>query len=142
MIVAVKTNQRKRFFIKLGVALIIAIMLISYYFHMSEEFRRKEEEKQKEKLALMKKNEKKQKILKLERAIYKEVQRAVNLLGQKNVQDVQIIRNKALIVADSKTNLEAIQIRYGSAALIKEGIKDIKIAIDLKYILESKVNEK
>ena len=50
-----------------------------------------------------------------------------------------LIHNARLI--DPDTNLDALKVRYGSTALIKKDINDTKIAIDLKYIIESKYNE-
>lgn len=78
---------------------------------------------------------------KLERIIYREVETAVDLIGQRNIQDVKIISDRVLIVADVGTNLDALKVRYGSTALIKNDLKDVKIAIDLKYVVESKFDD-
>ena len=47
-----------------------------------------------------------------------------------------------MIICEPNTNLEALMIRYGSMALVKESLKETIIAIDLKYIVESRINEK
>lgn len=142
MIVAVKTNNRKRFIIKVLAFLAVVVMFIAYYFHMSEEFARKQKIENEKQLQEIKKREKKEKNKKLERLIYREIETAVDLIGQRKVIDVKIVSSKALIIVDLETNLDALKVRYGTTALIKKDIKDIKIALDLKYILESKYNAK
>lgn len=142
MIVAVKTNNKKKVLIKFASFLVVGFMLIAYYFHMSEEFAKKQKMEEDQKIKTIKKNEKIEKRKKLERIIYREIETAVDLIGQRYIQDVKIIKNKALIVVDPKTNLEPLKVRYGAMALIKKNIKDTKIAIDLKYIVESKYDEK
>lgn len=52
-----------------------------------------------------------------------------------------MVSNRVLIIADLDTNLDALKVRYGTMALIKKDIKDIKIAIDLQHVIESKINE-
>jgi hypothetical protein len=142
MIVAVKTNNKKRNLIKLIAATTVVIMFVSYYFHMSKEYEMQEVKKKQEKLELKKINEKSEKKIKTERIIYREVETAVDLIGQRYVQDVKIVQNRALIVVDPQTNLQALKVRYGSMALIKKDLKNTKIAIDLKYLFESKSNAK
>lgn len=141
MIVAVKTNNKKRVLIKIVSLCAVVAMFVAYYFHMSEEYAKKEQQEKEQQLQMIKQNEEAEKDKKLERIIYREIETAVDLIGQRNIQDVKILSNKALIVTDPETNLDALKVRYGSMALIKKGIKDTKIAIDLKYIIESKYNE-
>lgn len=140
MIVAVKTNSKKRTLIKLLSIGIVVVMLIAYYFHMSEEYSKYEQLENEKKLKEIEINEKDETKKRLERIIYREIETAVDLIGQRKVIDVKIVSNRALIVVDPDTNLDALIVRYGSAALIKKGLKDIKIAIDLKYVIESKYN--
>jgi len=140
MIVAVKTNSKKRTLIKLLSIGTVVVMLIAYYFHMSEEYSKYEQLENEKKLKQIEINEKIETKKKLERIIYREIETAVDLIGQRKVIDVKIVSNRALIVVDPDTNLDALIVRYGSAALIKKGLKDIKIAIDLKYVIESKYN--
>lgn len=141
MIVAVKTKSRKRFFIKLLIFASLIIMFGAYYMHMSEQFEQQQKEEAAKKVQTIKENSKKEKSRKLERIVYREIETAVDLIGQRQVLDVKIISNKALIVVEPDTNLDALKVRYGSTALIKKSIKDIKIALDLKYIIESRYNE-
>ena len=138
MIVAVKTNNKKKMLIKVITFIALILMFISYYFYMSEEFAKEEKVDNAKEVQVNDKNEKNKK---LERIVYREIETAVDLIGQRNVIDLKIISNKALIIVDLGTNLDALNVRYGSTALIKKDIKDIKIAIDLKYIIESKYNE-
>ncbi|WP_072680365.1 hypothetical protein [Arcobacter sp. LA11] len=142
MIVAVKTNSKKKLFIRIASLLAVVVMFVFYYFYMSNEFTSKQDTDANEKIQAINKNAKLEKSKKLERIIYREIETAVDLIDQRNILNVKIISNRALIVVDPDTNLDALKVRYGSMALIKKGIKDIKIAIDLKYIIESKYNEK
>lgn len=141
MIVAVKTNNKKKTLIKIVSFLAVVIMFVSYYFHMSEEFAKKQKVEDAKLVEVNKKNEIAEKSRKLERIVYREIETAVDLIGQRKVIDLKIVSNKALIVVDLDTNLDALRVRYGTTALIKKDIENIKIAIDLKYIIESKYNE-
>jgi len=141
MIVAVKTSNKKRFFIKLISAIAVIVMFVAYYFHMSNEFVLQQKREQEKKLKTIEIDKKVALQKKIERIIYREVETAVDLIGQRNIQDVKIISDKALIVAGTGTNLDALKVRYGSTALIKTDITNTKIAIDLKYVIESKLNE-
>ncbi len=141
MIVAVKRNNKKRNLIKLISALAVVGMFVYYYFHMSEEYAKRQELENQKQLQLIEKNKEEEKSRKIERIIYREIETAVDLIGQRKVIDVKLVSNKALIVVDPDTNLDALKVRYGTTALIKKDLKDIKIALDLKYIIESKYNE-
>lgn len=142
MIVAVKTNTKKRLVIKILSALAVVGMFVFYYYYMSDTYAKKQAEEKQKQLQEIQIEDKKDKAKKLERIIYREIETAVDLIGQIKVIDVKILSNKALIIVDPDTNLDALKVRYGSTALIKKGLKDTKIAIDLKYIIESKYNEK
>ena len=142
MIVAVKTNSKKRFFIKIISLISVLGMFIAYYFYMSNEFTKQQQIDDAKQVQSIKKTEKTEKSKKLERIVYREIETAVDLIGQRKVIDLKIISNKALIIVDPDTNLDALKVRYGTTALIKKDINDTKIAIDLKYIIESKYNEK
>lgn len=142
MIVAVKTNNKKRLIIKVVSILTVVLMFVLYYFYMSDTYAKKQQMEKEKQLQEIKQENDKQKNRKLERIIYREIETAVDLIGQRKVIDVKIVENRALIVVDPDTDLDALKVRYGTTALIKKGIKDIKIAIDIKYIIESKYNEK
>jgi len=141
MIVTVKRSKKQKI-IKLISLLAVVGMFTGYYFYMEEEFKEKQrKDLEAQKIAKIE-EEKKDMNRYLERFIYKEVEKAIDLIGQENILYVKIIQKKIVIVCDLETNLEALIVRYGTMALIKKTIDDIKIAIDLKYIVESKFNEK
>ncbi len=141
MIVAVKTKSKKRLIIKLLIGALLIIMFGAYYFHMNRQFEQQQKEEAQKKAQLIEENNKKERIKKIERIIFLEAETAVDLVGQRNVLDVKIVANKVLIIVEPNTNLDALKVRYGSTALIKKSINDIKIALDLKYIIESKYDE-
>ena len=141
MIVTVKRSKKQKF-IKLISLIAVIGMFIGYYFYMEEEFKETQKKELEAKKIAKVEQEKKEMNRYLERFIYKEVEKAIDLLGQENIQYVKIIQKKIVIVCDLDTNLEALVVRYGTMALIKNTVNDIKIAIDLKYIVESKFNEK
>lgn len=140
MIVAVKRNRKQKI-IKLLSLVVVVAMFVAYYWHMSVQFQEQQkaemEAKKAEKIAqeTKKKNKKK-----LETAILSEVEKAVDLIGQENVRHVKIIENKLVMICEPKTNLDALMVRYGTMALIKNTLNEIIIAIDVKYIVESKLN--
>lgn len=140
MIVAVKTSSKKRFLIKLTSAIVVVAMFIAYYNHMSNEFAMQEKKEKEEQLKAIEIDNKMAMQKKLERIVYREAETAVDLIGQRNIQDVKIVSDKVLIVADVGTNLDALKVRYGSTALIKKDLKDVKIAIDLKYVIQSRLD--
>ncbi|MAD42732.1 MAG: hypothetical protein CL623_10135 [Arcobacter sp.] len=142
MIVAVKRNKKQKIIKFISLAVLLA-MFGGYYLHMSEEFEEKQrielETKKAEKLeALERKKYKKS----LEKAILTEIEKAVDLIGQKYIQHVKIIENKVVIICEPKTNLDALKVRYGTMALIKNTLNEIIIAIDVKYIVKSRLDEK
>ncbi len=137
MIVAVKNNNKKRIFIKVLSILIVIGMFVIYYNYMSNEFNEKNSDTSVEAVKV----EEQEKKSKLERLVYREIETAVDLIGQRNVQKIKLVSNKVLIIADLDTNLDALKVRYGTMALIKKDIKDTKIAIDLQKVIESKLNE-
>ncbi len=142
MIVAVKRNKKQKVIKFISLAVLVA-MFTGYYFYMSKEFEEKQrielETKKAEKLeALETKKYKKS----LEKAILTEIEKAVDLIGQKYIQHVKIIENKVVIICKPKTNLDALKVRYGTMALIKNTLNEIIIAIDVKYIVKSRLDEK
>jgi len=142
MIVAVKRKDPKKIVIKVISIIAVIAMFSAYYSHMSDEFSQDDKKKNS---ATQTKNEQtteKQKARAIERLIYKEVEIAVDLIGQEYVQKVKVIGKKILVTCDANTNLEPLMVRYGTMALTKNSINNIKIAIDLKYIVENKYNEK
>ncbi len=140
MIVTVKNSGPKNYVMKVISALALVTMFTAYYFHMSDEFSSAENNSNKmspQNIEEMKKEDSK----KVERLIFREVETAVDLIGQEYIQDVKIVKNKILLVCDTSANLDALKVRYGTLALIKNDLNNIKIVIDIKYIIESKYNE-
>lgn len=141
MIVAVKRKDPKKLIIKIVVAIVLLSMFAMYYNHMSKQYAQVEKEVQEKKVEDAKIKKEKIKAKKIEKIIFKEVETAIDLIGQEYVQQVKLVDNRVLIVCDANTNLEALKVRYGTKALIKYGLQNIKIAIDLKFVVESKLNE-
>ena len=139
MIVAVKRKDYKRIIIKTISLISVIAMFTVYYFHMSDEFSSEPEIKKTNMETKVSSKSKKAKII--EKIIYREAETAVELIGQSNVQDIKIVGKRLLIVCDTNTDLEPLMVRYGVMALVKNGIKDMKIAISLDFIVESKYDE-
>lgn len=141
MIVAVKNSGPKRTLPRIISLLVVVAMFVAYYFHMSEEFS-SSEEMDKQEVIQNTQEDKSLESKRIERLIFREVETAVDLVGQEYIQDVKIVKNKILITCDTATNLDPIKVRYGTLALIKNNLNNIKVAIDIKYIVESKYNDK
>lgn len=137
MIIIIKTRNKNQFLIKALSVLALLVMFWLYYGHMSEKF-------QEQNNALATKldetivKKKIDKSIDLEKTIYKEAVVIVNLLEQKHVQSIKIVKDKLFLVCDFSTDIEPLLIRYGVAAMIKNSSQNIKIAIDLKTIVENK----
>ncbi|QOG12388.1 hypothetical protein [Arcobacter sp. FWKO B] len=139
MIVVVKRTDYKRLAIKVGVVLGLAVMFFLYYKHMSGVYSEFGDEAKKvqteQEILKLKKDKKAQRI---EDIIYDEAIVAVNLIGQESVQELQISGDRLLIVANPQVDIEPIMIRYGVLALVKNTKNDIKIAVDLASIVQSR----
>jgi hypothetical protein len=138
MIVTVKNSGPRNYMMKIISIVALIAMFTAYYFHMSDEFSSKGNNTSPQNMEEMQKEDSKQ----VEKLIFREVETAVDLVGQEHIQDVKIVKNKILLVCDTNTNLDALKVRYGTLALIKNDLNNIKIVIDIKYIIESKYNEK
>ena len=137
MIVAVKRTNYKRVIVKLIAFAAVISLFTAYYFHLSGKF--KEQEQQQTPLEI--ENQLKEKrALDIETLIYDEAQIAVELISQDKIRTVKVIGRKLYIATDPDASLDALMVRYGVMALVKTSIEDIKIAIDLKQIVESKYN--
>lgn len=145
MIVAVKRNKKQKLF-KIISLVVLLLIFGGYYYHMDKTFKEKQKLELEEKQALKlqeEKEEKKEKEKKqAEAAILTEIEKAVELIGQQYVRHVKIIDNKVIIVCEPNTNLDALIVRYGVMALVKKTLNDIIIAVDVNFILKSKLNEK
>lgn len=140
MIVAVKRNRKQKIIRFVSLAF-VGLMLVGYYFHMSNQMAEQDRiEMETKKAAKLKEEKIKETKKNFERAVLSEIEKAVDLIGQENVQHVKIIENKLVIICELKTNLDALMVRYGTLALIKNTLNEIIVAIDLKYIVERKKN--
>ena len=137
MILVVKGRNYKQLLVKSLSMIGLVAMFYAYYLHMSDKFADMNN-------VLVKKldvKDGKNKILltkKLERLIYQEAEVAVDLLGQTHIKSIKIVEDKLLIICDYDTNTEPLLIRYGVQAMMKSTSKVIKIAIDIKFIVESR----
>ncbi len=137
MIVVIKGKKEKQLIIKALSMLSLVVMFWLYYGHMSDKFKAQNNQLL-SKLELKKEKIKDNKTDKIEQTIYKEAVVIVNLLDQKHIQSIKIVKNKLLIICDFTTDIEPIMIRYGVNAMIKNSTKNIKLALDLKVIVENK----
>lgn len=136
MIVVVKKANYKKIAAKVVSIAVVIGMLMAYYFHMSDVFSEPEEQ---ENTVQKTKEDKKSKLAKsLEKIIFKESETIVDLIDQRNIQKIMVKGKMLLIICDVDTDIEPLMIRYGVLALIKNTNKDIKIAIELKHIVESR----
>ena len=140
MIIVVKGLSYKKLLIKSLSYLSLLIIFYFYYGHMSSKFSDQTVKLETE-LTAQKKENTQNRSLAYEDEIYKEAVIVVDLLEQKHVQSVKIIKDKLLIICDYNTNIEPVLIRYGVKAFVKNTSKNIKIAIDVKTIVENKYNE-
>jgi len=137
MIIILKTRNKNQLLIKALSMVSLILMFWLYYNHMSNKF----QEQNNQLLTKLDKTIVKKKIdksINLEKTIYKEAIVIVNLLEQKHVQSIKIVKDKLYLICDFTTDIEPLLIRYGVAAMVKNSTKNIKIAIDLKTIVENK----
>ena len=135
MIVTVKRSKNKK--MKIISLIVLAIMFFAYYKYMSTEYGQEEEKSPVKKVNTLKM----QKIKlskKLEKIVYKEIEATIDLIGQEFIRQVKVLKDKVIIICEPNTNIDAITVRYGSIALVKKSLEDTKIAIDIKYIIDSK----
>ncbi len=139
MILIVKGKGYKNLIRKVVAMTLLVTMFSFYYIHMSNKFK---EEKQKLETELLLKNEilenKKKLKSKVNRLVYNEAEQIVDLIGQKHIQSIKIKNDRLIIVCDWDTDIEPLFIRYGVMALVKSTPENIKIAIELKFIVESR----
>ena len=142
MIVAVKRNK-KRTLLKIVSLIVLAAMIGGYYYHMNKSFQEQQQKELESKQALKLEVDKKEKEKKdIENAILNEVEKAIDLVGQEHIRHVKIIEDKLIIICEPATNLDALLVRYGAMALIKKTLNEIVIAVDINFILKSRLNAK
>ena len=137
MIIIIKTKNRNQLIVKAFSSLAIIGMFYLYYVHMSNKFQ-EQNNKLISKLKI-KTEQKKQDFSKnIEKTIYKEAVIVVDLLEQKNIESIKVIKDKLFIECSYNTNIEPVLIRYGVNALVKNTSKNIKIALDINTIVGNK----
>ena len=139
MILIVKGTDYKSWIRKTLSFVALVGMFYLYYNHMSSEFKAQNEQlakNLKEKTLALKKKFNLTK--KIERIIYKEAEKCVDLVGQEKIKSIKIDKDRLIIVCDWDTDIEPLFVRYGVLALVKSTPEDIKIKIDLKFIVESR----
>ena len=142
MIVAVKRNKN----LKLLKIVVVAIFLAAgaYFFYSKYQQNQEEIKLTKENQEILKLEESKdsENKLDIEKAILSEVEKAVELVGQKHIRTIKIIDNKIVIVCEANSNLEALFVRYGAMAMVKKTLNETVIAVDINFILKSRLYEK
>ncbi len=137
MIIILKTRNKNQLLIKALSMLSLILMFWLYYGHMSSKFQEQNNQLvNKLDQTIVKKQL--DKSINLEKTIYKEAIVIVNLLEQKHIQSIKVVKDKLYLVCDFTTDIEPLLVRYGVSAMIKHTTKNIKIAIDLKTIVENK----
>ena len=137
MIVIIKGNNRNQLIIKAFSMLSLVGMFYLYYGHMSNKFQEQNKELS-SKLNIKTQNIKQDLSKNIEKTIYKEAVIVVDLLEQKNIESISVVKDKLLIICEYNTNIEPILIRYGVNALVKSTSKNIKIALDINTIVGNK----
>lgn len=139
MLIIVQNQNKKRVITKTVAVLSLLTMFWLYYQHMSSKFQ-EQNIKLTTELEIKKEIERKtnSKSVKLENLIYNEAVLITKLINQKNIQSIQIIKDKLLITCDFGTDIEPVMIRYGVGAMLKSTDVDIKLALDIKTIVENK----
>ncbi len=137
MILVVKGKDYRKLAMKTFSYVGLIVMFYFYYNHMSDKFSQTNQSLVK-KLNIKVDTKKNKLTKKLEKLIYKEAERIVDLLGQHNIINIKIIEGKLFIICDYDTDVEPLLVRYGVKAMMRQNAKNIKIAIDLKFIVESR----
>lgn len=142
MIVAVKRNKNLKL-LKIAIALVFAIA-IAFFIYQKFQTTQEELKSLTEKQEVLKEEikEKDENKLDIEKAILSEVEKAIELVGQEHIRIVKIIDNKIVIECEPNSNLEALFVRYGAMAIIEKTFNETVIAVDINYILKSRLYEK
>lgn len=142
MIVAVKRNKNLKYLkIAIGVVLTIFLAIFVYLKFATPKEEIKVETPIKE-IAKEEIKDKEENKIDIEKAILSEVEKAVELVGQEYIRTVKILDNKIVIVCEPNSNLEALFVRYGAMAMVKKTLNETVIAVDINFILQSRLYEK
>jgi hypothetical protein len=78
---------------------------------------------------------------KYQKIVLNEAKQALELIGVKNFFNIKITKGRLLLVVQPDVNLIPIRARYGAQAFYRVSKENIKIAIDLRYLIKnSKIN--
>ena len=142
MIVAVKRNKKQRI-VKFISLLVLICIFGGYYYYTGKAFEEQQQKELENKRIVKLEEDKQEKIKKdVEKSILGEIEKAVDLVGQEHVKHVKIIENKVVLVCEINTNLDALIVRYGVMAFVKKTLNEVIIAVDIDFILKSKLNAK
>lgn len=141
MIVAIKRNKSQNI---LKIIIVLLVIIGIFYYNDYQETVRITTEKQKieeEKQEALKveQDRKEQQKEEAQRTILNEVEKAVSLVGQENIKDIKLVKNKIVFVCEPNTNIDALSVRYGAMALIKKTFDEIVIVIDIDFILKNRL---
>lgn len=141
MIVAVKRNNKQKYTI-LALAVFVAFVLFLIFKSVYQKSEISNENGIKREILQVEANEKSNDAKILEKAILSEVEKVVDLVGQEHIRTIKIIDNKIVIVCEKDAVLEALFIRYGAMAMVKKTLNETVLAVDINYILKSRLYEK
>lgn len=141
MIVAVKRNNKQKYTI-LALAVFVVFVLFLIFKSVYQKSEISNENGIKREILQVDANEKSNDAKILEKAILSEVEKVVDLVGQEHIRTIKIIDNKIVIVCEKDAVLEALFVRYGAMAMVKKTLNETVLAVDINYILKSRLYEK
>lgn len=141
MIVAVKRNNKQKYTI-LALVVFVAFVLFLIFKSVYQKSEISNENGIKREILQVDANEKSNDAKILEKAILSEVEKVVDLVGQEHIRTIKIIDNKIVIVCEKDAVLEALFVRYGAMAMVKKTLNETVLAVDINYILKSRLYEK
>ncbi len=133
MIVVVRRNKKIKVIKFLSFVILIGIFS-GYYFYINKESVQENNTNINKKIQTQEKK-KYNKIV--EKNILNEVEKIVDLIGQKYVHDIKIIEENIVVFCLLETNTDALKVRYGSTVLIENTIDEIIVMIDIKDLFRS-----
>lgn len=141
MIVAVKKNNNQKYII-LAIAIFVLLLIFVLFKSFEAGNQSSSEGLEDRKVIKVDANEKQNEAKILEKAIISEVEKVVDLVGQEFIRTIKVIDNKIVIVCEKDAILEALFVRYGAMAMVKKTLNETVLAVDLNYILKSRIYEK
>lgn len=143
MIVKVKQKNRYLKYVKIALIVLSAVLIVLFIYNFQENQKRKialQKAKEQQELALKLEQEREQREIENARKVLLiEVKKVVELIGQENINNIEILKNKVVYILRPDTNIDAIVIRYGAQALIKRNFNEIVVVVDIEHILRSRL---